>query len=89
MGDWIAVVRRNKPLEYLCKPATLTLLTGVAVAIDPRLETQRWAFIVALAWQVYQLSDAPTAMGMVGIAMTVPTMTNGACSTPTSGMNVS
>ena len=32
------------------------------------------AFIVALAWQVYQLSDAPTAMGMVGIAMTVPTI---------------
>jgi MFS family permease len=33
------------------------------------------AFLVALAWQVYQLSDAPTAMGMVGIAMTVPTIT--------------
>ena len=32
------------------------------------------AFIVALAWQVYQLSDGPTAMGMVGIAMTVPTI---------------
>ena len=32
------------------------------------------AFIVALAWQVYQLSDAPTAMGVVGVAMTVPTI---------------
>jgi MFS family permease len=32
------------------------------------------AFLVALAWQVYQLSDGPTAMGMVGIAMTVPTI---------------
>ena len=32
------------------------------------------AFIVALAWQVYALTDAPTAMGMVGIAMTVPTI---------------
>ena len=32
------------------------------------------AFVVALAWQVYQLSDAPTAMGMVGVAMTVPTI---------------
>src|SRR4051794_3878131 len=32
------------------------------------------AFLVALAWQVYQLSDAPTAMGLVGIAMTVPTI---------------
>ena len=32
------------------------------------------AFIVALAWQVYQLSDAPTAMGFVGMAMTIPTI---------------
>jgi DHA3 family tetracycline resistance protein-like MFS transporter len=32
------------------------------------------AFLVALAWQVYQLSDGPTAMGLVGIAMTVPTI---------------
>jgi|tagenome__1003787_1003787.scaffolds.fasta_scaffold20923582_2 MFS family permease len=32
------------------------------------------AFLLALAWQVYQLSDAPTAMGVVGMAMTVPTV---------------
>jgi DHA3 family tetracycline resistance protein-like MFS transporter len=32
------------------------------------------AFLVALAWQVYQLTDAPTAMGVVGAAMTVPTI---------------
>ena len=31
-------------------------------------------FMVALAWQVYQLWNAPTAMAMVGIAMTVPTV---------------
>jgi MFS family permease len=31
-------------------------------------------FLVALAWQVYALWDAPTAMAMVGIAMTVPTL---------------
>jgi DHA3 family tetracycline resistance protein-like MFS transporter len=31
-------------------------------------------FIVALAWQVYALSDAPTAMGAVGLAMTIPTI---------------
>jgi MFS family permease len=30
------------------------------------------AFLVALAWQVYALSNAPTAMSVVGIAMTVP-----------------
>jgi MFS family permease len=32
------------------------------------------AFLVALAWQVYALSDAATAMALVGIAMTVPTI---------------
>ena len=32
------------------------------------------AFLVALAWQVYSLSDAPTALAVVGIAMTIPTI---------------
>jgi DHA3 family tetracycline resistance protein-like MFS transporter len=32
------------------------------------------AFLVALAWQVYELENAPAAMGIVGIAMTVPTI---------------
>ena len=32
------------------------------------------AFIVALAWQVYALSNTATAMSLVGIAMTVPTI---------------
>ncbi|MGO9903155.1 MAG: MFS transporter [Solirubrobacteraceae bacterium] len=31
-------------------------------------------FFVALAWQVYALSDVPTALAIVGIAMTVPTI---------------
>jgi MFS family permease len=31
-------------------------------------------FLVALAWQVYALSDAPTALSLVGIAMSVPTV---------------
>ena len=29
-------------------------------------------FIVALAWQVYELSNAPVALSIVGVAMTVP-----------------
>lgn len=29
-------------------------------------------FIVALAWQVYKLSNTPTALSVVGVAMTVP-----------------
>jgi MFS family permease len=32
-------------------------------------------FLVALAWQVYSLSGAPTALATVGIAMAVPTIT--------------
>ncbi|HUA70480.1 MAG TPA: MFS transporter [Solirubrobacteraceae bacterium] len=32
-------------------------------------------FLVALAWQVYTISDAPTALATVGIAMTIPTIT--------------
>ncbi len=33
------------------------------------------AFLVALAWQAYTLSDAPTALSLLGIAMTVPLIT--------------
>lgn len=33
------------------------------------------AFMVALAWQVYAMSAGPAGMSMVGIAMTVPTIT--------------
>jgi MFS family permease len=29
-------------------------------------------FLVALAWQVYDISNAPTALSVVGVAMTVP-----------------
>jgi MFS family permease len=32
------------------------------------------AFLIALVWQVYALSDTATAMSIVGIAMTVPTI---------------
>jgi len=33
------------------------------------------AFLVALAWQVYSMSGGPSGMSLVGIAMTVPTIT--------------
>jgi MFS family permease len=29
-------------------------------------------FLVAIAWQVYQLSNAPTALSVVGVAMSIP-----------------
>src|SRR5438552_17143030 len=31
-------------------------------------------FLVAMAWQVYSLSDAPTALSLVRVAMAVPTL---------------
>ena len=31
-------------------------------------------FLVAMAWQVYAISNAPTALSLVGIAMTIPTI---------------
>ena len=31
-------------------------------------------FLVAMAWQVYELWNAPAALSVVGIAMTVPTI---------------
>ncbi|HEX5901260.1 MAG TPA: MFS transporter [Solirubrobacteraceae bacterium] len=31
-------------------------------------------FLVAMAWQVYALSNAPTALALVGITMTIPTI---------------
>ncbi len=33
------------------------------------------AFLVALAWEAYTISDAPTALSLLGIAMTVPLIT--------------
>jgi hypothetical protein len=31
-------------------------------------------FLIALAWQVYELSDSATALSLVGLAMTIPTV---------------
>jgi uncharacterized membrane protein YhhN len=47
-GDWVAVGREQKALEYLCKPLTLGLLTATAVALDPDESEVRWWFVVAL-----------------------------------------
>jgi uncharacterized membrane protein YhhN len=46
--DWFAVALRRKSLEYACKPLTLALLTGVALALDPAYDSRRTAFVVAL-----------------------------------------
>jgi len=45
------------------------LVTGMSVSL-----LGDGLFLIALAWQVYALSNAPTALASVGIAMTVPTI---------------
>jgi uncharacterized membrane protein YhhN len=48
VADWIAVIRGSKPVEYVCKPATLVLLIAVAVALDPVHGDMRAWFVAAL-----------------------------------------
>lgn len=49
VADWLAVAGRNKPLEYIAKPAVMVALIGVALALDPVNEAQRSWFVAALA----------------------------------------
>ncbi len=49
VGDWVAVGRENRRLEYVCKPGALALLVGVALALDPVHGDVRAWFVVALA----------------------------------------
>ena len=48
-GDWLAVARGNKRLEYVCKPGALVALIGVALALDPAHGDVRAWFVLALA----------------------------------------
>jgi uncharacterized membrane protein YhhN len=48
VGDWAAVVRNNKRLEYICKPFTMVFLIGLASAVNVDDRTvQKW-FMLAL-----------------------------------------
>ena len=49
IGNWTAVTRGSKPLEYLCKPATMVALLVVALAVEPEIDGRRTWFVVALA----------------------------------------
>ena len=49
-ADWVAVARRSKPLEYVCKPAVMVALVGVALALVPVSPAQRWWFVAALVF---------------------------------------
>jgi uncharacterized membrane protein YhhN len=48
VGDWVAVARGHRRLEYVCKPGTLALLIGVALALDPTHGDVRAWFVAAL-----------------------------------------
>ena len=47
-GDWLAVARTDKRLEYVCKPGALAALIGVALTLDPAHGDVRFWFVVAL-----------------------------------------
>ena len=47
-GDWWAVARERKRVEYVCKPATLALLVGLAATLETAVGVVRACFVVAL-----------------------------------------
>ncbi len=62
-------VARAGMLAPLRRPGFRLLWGGMCVSL-----IGDGIFLVAMAWQVYELSNAPTALSLVGIAMTVPTI---------------
>jgi uncharacterized membrane protein YhhN len=47
-GNWLAVHRESRVLEYVCKPLTLVLLIGTALALEPEASAVRAWFVAAL-----------------------------------------
>lgn len=72
VGDWVARLRHDTRLEYVCKPAVLAALIGVAVTLDPAagLGPRRWWFVAALAFSL--VGDIalmlPTELFVAGLA---------------------
>jgi uncharacterized membrane protein YhhN len=54
VGDWTAKARNNRPLEYVCKPATLAALIVAASVLDPTAGAgpRRTWFVVALSFSL-------------------------------------
>ena len=46
--DWVAVARRIRPLEYVCKPAAAAAFLATALALDPASDASRTWCCVAL-----------------------------------------
>jgi uncharacterized membrane protein YhhN len=51
-GNWTAVANQNKGLEYLCKPAVVLFLIGLALTLDPHDSGARSWFVVALVFSL-------------------------------------
>jgi uncharacterized membrane protein YhhN len=49
VGDWVAVARRLRPLEYVCKPAVPLVLLAVVAGMDADPAGARGWFFAALA----------------------------------------
>jgi uncharacterized membrane protein YhhN len=52
VGDWYAVATERRPLEYLCKPATMVALIAVTASLDPTDPGARRWFLVALVFSL-------------------------------------
>ena len=50
--DWWAIAMRNRRVEFVSKPATLVLLIGTALALDPDVSSMRTWFVVALVFSL-------------------------------------
>ena len=48
LGTWVGVTAGLRRLEYVCKPATMAALAGMAAALTPRSNGERALFVVAL-----------------------------------------
>jgi uncharacterized membrane protein YhhN len=51
-ADWVAVARRNRPVEYFCKPAVMVALIGAALWLEPQSTSQRGWFVAALVFSL-------------------------------------
>ena len=48
IGNWVAVARTRPTGIYVCKPLTLILMVGAAIALDPTSSSMRTLFVIAL-----------------------------------------
>lgn len=50
--DWWAVTADRRAVEYVCKPLTMVLLLGVALALNPEYGDRRAWFVAALVFSL-------------------------------------